>query len=44
VTDPAHCVEGTATGRGPVFYECKSPARRDPDELYSAVLKGFKRR
>jgi hypothetical protein len=25
VTDPAHCVEGTATGRGPVFYECKSP-------------------
>jgi hypothetical protein len=25
VTDPAHCVEGVATTRGPVFYECKSP-------------------
>ncbi len=25
VTDPAHCVEGVATARGPVFYECKSP-------------------
>jgi hypothetical protein len=24
VTDPAHCVEGVATVRGPVFYECKS--------------------
>jgi hypothetical protein len=24
VTDPAHCVEGVATGRGPVFYQCKS--------------------
>jgi hypothetical protein len=24
VADPAHCVEGMATGRGPVFYECKS--------------------
>jgi hypothetical protein len=24
VTDPAHCVEGVATARGPVFYECKS--------------------
>jgi len=23
VTDPAHCVEGVATVRGPVFYECK---------------------
>ena len=23
VTDPAHCVEGVATPRGPVFYECK---------------------
>jgi hypothetical protein len=23
VTDPAHCVEGIATVRGPVFYECK---------------------
>jgi hypothetical protein len=23
VTDPAHCVEGVATARGPVFYECK---------------------
>jgi hypothetical protein len=44
VTDSAHCVEGTATGRGPVFYECKSPARRDPDELYSAVLRDFKKR
>jgi hypothetical protein len=44
VTDSAHCVEGTATGRGPVLYECKSPARRDPDELYSAVLKDFKKR
>jgi hypothetical protein len=31
-------------GRGPVFYECKSPARRDPDEPYSAVLKDFKKR
>jgi hypothetical protein len=25
VTDPAHCVEGVATVRGPVFYECKPP-------------------
>jgi hypothetical protein len=25
VTDPAHCVEGVATPRGPVFYECKLP-------------------
>jgi hypothetical protein len=25
VTDPAHCVEGVATPRGPVFYECKPP-------------------
>jgi hypothetical protein len=24
VTDPAQCVEGTATVRGPVFYECKA--------------------
>jgi hypothetical protein len=24
VFDMAHCVEGVATGRGPVFYECKS--------------------
>jgi hypothetical protein len=24
VTDPAHCVEGFATVRGPVFYECKA--------------------
>ena len=24
VTDPAHCVEGLATVRGPAFYECKS--------------------
>jgi len=24
VTDPAHCVEGVATVRGPAFYECKS--------------------
>jgi hypothetical protein len=24
VTDPAHCVEGVATPRGPVFYECKT--------------------
>jgi hypothetical protein len=24
VTDPAHCVEGVATTRGPTFYECKS--------------------
>jgi hypothetical protein len=23
VTDPAHCVEGSATMRGPIFYECK---------------------
>jgi len=23
VTDPAHCVEGVATVRGPAFYECK---------------------
>jgi hypothetical protein len=23
VTDPAHCVEGVSTVRGPVFYECK---------------------
>ena len=23
VTDPAHCVEGVATVRGPEFYECK---------------------
>jgi hypothetical protein len=23
VTDPAHCVEGVATVRGPVSYECK---------------------
>jgi hypothetical protein len=23
VTDPAHCVEGVATPRGPIFYECK---------------------
>jgi hypothetical protein len=23
VTDPAHCVDGVATARGPVFYECK---------------------
>jgi hypothetical protein len=23
VTDPAHCVEGVATIRGPAFYECK---------------------
>jgi hypothetical protein len=23
VTDPAQCVEGVATGRGPVFYECR---------------------
>jgi hypothetical protein len=25
VTDPAQCVEGVATGRGPVFYECRTP-------------------
>ena len=25
VTDPAHCVEGVAKPRGPVFYECKPP-------------------
>lgn len=24
VTDPAHCVENVATGRGPVFYECRT--------------------
>ena len=24
VTDPAQCVEGTASVRGPVFYECKA--------------------
>jgi hypothetical protein len=24
VTDPAQCVEGVATGRGPVFYECRT--------------------
>jgi hypothetical protein len=27
VTDPAHCVEGIATVRGPVFYECKPVLR-----------------
>jgi hypothetical protein len=30
VLDPAHCVEGVATGRGPVFYECKSAQRPTP--------------
>ncbi len=25
VDDPAHCVESSATTRGPVFYECKVP-------------------
>jgi hypothetical protein len=30
VSDPAHCVEGVATGRGPVFYECKSARRPTP--------------
>lgn len=25
VTDPGHCVEGSATMRGSVFYECKPP-------------------
>jgi hypothetical protein len=30
VSDPAHCVEGVATGRGPVFYECKSAQRPTP--------------
>jgi hypothetical protein len=25
ITDPAHCVEGVATVRGPAFYECKPP-------------------
>ena len=24
VLDPAHCVEGAATGRGPIFYECRT--------------------
>ena len=24
VTDPAQCVEGVATVRGPIFYQCKS--------------------
>jgi hypothetical protein len=27
VTDSAHCVEGVATVRGPVFYECKPGGR-----------------
>jgi hypothetical protein len=30
VLEPAHCVEGIATGRGPVFYECKSSQRPTP--------------
>jgi hypothetical protein len=30
VLDPAHCVEGVATGRGPVFYECKLAQRPRP--------------
>jgi hypothetical protein len=30
VLDPAHCVEGLATGRGPVFYECKLAQRPPP--------------
>jgi hypothetical protein len=30
VSNSAHCVEGVATGRGPVFYECKSPQRPAP--------------
>jgi hypothetical protein len=30
VLEPAHCVEGVATGRGPVFYECKSSQRPTP--------------
>jgi hypothetical protein len=28
VSEPAHCVEGVATGRGPIFYECKSSQDR----------------
>jgi hypothetical protein len=24
ITDPAHCVEGVATARGPAFYECRT--------------------
>lgn len=24
ITDSAQCVEGVATGRGPVFYECRT--------------------
>ena len=24
ITDPAHCVEGIATARGPAFYECRT--------------------
>jgi hypothetical protein len=30
VLEPAHCVEGVATGRGPIFYECKSSQRPTP--------------
>jgi hypothetical protein len=30
VLEPAHCVEGVATGRGPIFYECRSSQRRTP--------------
>jgi hypothetical protein len=25
ITDPAQCVEGVATARGPAFYECRAP-------------------
>ena len=28
ITDPAHCVEGVATARGPAFYECRGPISR----------------
>jgi hypothetical protein len=28
VTDPRACVEGAATNRGPVFYECRQPENR----------------
>jgi hypothetical protein len=30
VLEPAHCVEGVATGRGPIFYECKFAQRPTP--------------